>query len=100
MDQATRASSLLDRGKFKSLRQAAQATGVARSTLSDRRAGRNPRSHQRQPHARLEPEQASVLEQYIIDAQLQYAPVNSTQLGVVTEILARQKEPEAHLGKN
>jgi hypothetical protein len=70
MDQATRASNLLDKDKFKSLRQAAQSTGVAKSTLSDRRAGRNPQSHQRQPHARLEPEQADVLEQYIIDAQL------------------------------
>ena len=89
MDQATRASNLLNAGKFKSLRKAAAATGVAKSTLSDRRAGRNPQSSQRQPHARLWPEQANVLEKYIIDAQLQYAPVNNTQLGVIAEILAR-----------
>ena len=42
MDQATRAFNLLDVGKFKSLRKAADGTGVAKSTLSDRRAGRNP----------------------------------------------------------
>src|SRR5438874_2101165 len=100
MDQATRASNLLNAGKFKSLRKAAAATGVAKSTLSDRRAGRNPQSSQRQPHARLWPEQANVLERYIIDAQLQYVPVNNTQLGVVAEMLVRQKEPGAHFGKN
>ena len=100
MDQATRTSNLLNKGKFKSLRQAAVATGVAKSTLSDRRAGRNPRSSQRQPHARLYPEQANVLERYIVDAQLQYAPDNNSQLGVVAEMLARQKDPGARLGKN
>ena len=78
MDQATRASNLLNAGKFKSLRKAAAATGVAKSTLSDRRAGRNPQSSQRQPHARLWPEQANGLERYIIDAQLQYTPINNT----------------------
>ena len=56
MDQATRASNLLDAGKFKSIRKAAAATGAARSTVSDRRAGRNPQSSQRQPNARLWPE--------------------------------------------
>ena len=100
MDQATRASNLLDAGKFKSIRKAAAATGAARSTVSDRRAGRNPQSSQRQPNARLWPEQVNVLKQYIIDMQLQYAPVNNTQLGVVAEMLARQKEPGARLGKN
>ena len=32
--------------------------------------------------------------------QLQYAPVNNTQLDVVVEMLARQKEPGARFSKN
>ena len=100
MDQATRASNLLDAGKFKSIRKAAAATGAARSTVSDRRAGRNPQSSQRQLNARLWPEQVNVLKQYIINMQLQYVPVNNTQLGIITEILVYQKEPGVRLSKN
>ena len=89
MDQASRASRLFDNSKFKSLRQAARAIGVARSTVSDRRVGVQPQQQQRQPHARLERKQVEVLVQYIKDTQLQYAPVNTTQLAVVAQALVR-----------
>jgi len=40
MDQASRAARLVDRGQFKSIRQASQATHVARSTIQDQYVGR------------------------------------------------------------
>jgi hypothetical protein len=80
MDQASRAVRLADRGQFKSICQVSRAKDVARSTIQDRRAGR-------QPHGQE-------------DAQLQYAPVNHEQLHVVAEMLAQLNEPNAHLGQN
>jgi hypothetical protein len=88
MDQASRAVYLVDRGQFKSIRQVSRATDVARSTIQDRRAGRQPRG------------QEEVLAKYIQNTQLQYAPVNREQLHVVVEMLAQLNEPNARLGKN
>jgi hypothetical protein len=88
MDQASRAVRLVDRGQFKSIRQVSRATGAARSTVQDRRAGRQPRG------------QEEVLAKYIRDTQLQYAPVNREQLHVVAEMLAQLNEPNARLGKS
>jgi hypothetical protein len=88
MDQASRAVYLVDRGQFKSIRQISRATDVARSTIQDRRAGRQPRG------------QEEVLAKYIQNTQLQYAPVNREQLHVVVEMLAQLNEPNARLGKN
>jgi hypothetical protein len=87
MDQASRAVYLVDRGQFKSIRQVSRATDVARSTIQDRRAGRQPRG------------QEEVLAKYIQNTQLQYAPVNREQLHVVAEMLAQLNEPNARLGR-
>ena len=88
MDQASRAVRLLDRGQFKSIRQVSRATDTARSTVQDRRVGRQPRGQEEVKHARLTRYQEEVLAKYIRDTQLQYAPVNHEQLHVVAEMLA------------
>ena len=93
MDQASRAAHLVDRGQFKSIRQVSRATGAARTTVQDRRAGRQPRGQEEISHARLSRYQEEVLARYIRDTQLQYAPVNRGQLHVVAEMLAQLREP-------
>src|SRR3954453_6887135 len=100
MDQASRAVRLVDRDQFKSIRQVSRATGAARSTVQDRRTGRQPRGQEEVKHARLTRYQEEVLAKYIRDTQLQYAPVNREQLHVVAEMLAQLNEPNARLGKN
>ena len=65
MDQASRAVCLVDRGQFKSIRRASQAKDVARSTVQDRRAGRQPRGQEEVKHARLTRYQEEVLAKYI-----------------------------------
>jgi DDE superfamily endonuclease/Tc5 transposase DNA-binding domain len=100
MDQASRAVRLVDRGQFKSIRQVSKATGVARSTVQDRHAGRQPRGQEDVKHARLTRYQEEILAKYIQNTQLQYAPVNRQQLHVVAEMLAQLNEPNARLGKN
>ena len=100
MDQASRAARLVDRGQFNSIRQVARATDVARSTVQDRRAGRQPRGQEEIKHARLKRYQEDVLAKYIQNTQLQYAPVNREQLRVVAEMLAQLNEPNARLGKH
>jgi hypothetical protein len=100
MDQASRVARLIDRGQFQSTRQASRGTGVANSTLHDRRAGRQPRGQEAVKHARLTRYQEDILAKYIQNTQLQYTPVNRVQLHVVAEMLAQQNEPDARLGKN
>ena len=100
MDQASRAVRLVDRGQFKSIRQASRATYVARSIIQDRRAGRQPRGQEEVKHARLTRYQEEVLAKCIQNTQLQYAQVNREQLHVVAEMLAQLNEPNARLGKN
>src|SRR5271163_454577 len=100
MDQASRAVRLVDRGQFKSIRQVSRATDVARSTLQDRRTGRQPRGQEEVKHARLTRYQEQVLAKYIRDTQLQYAPVNREQLYVAAEMLTQLNEPNAHFRKN
>ncbi len=99
MDQASRAAHLVDRGQFKSIRQVSRVTGAARSTVRDRRAGRQPRGQEEVKHARLTRYQEGVLAKYIQDTQLQYTSVNREQLHVVAEMLAQLREPNARLGK-
>ena len=65
-------------GVYSSLRQTALATGVPRSTLGHRRAGRPPRGQIRVRSARLNSGQEEVLSRFIEDLQLQYAPINHT----------------------
>jgi hypothetical protein len=88
MDQASRAVRLVDRGQFKSIPQVSRAIDVARYTVRDRRAGRQPRGQEEVKHARLTRYQEEVLAKYIQNTQLQYAPVNRAQLHVVAEMLA------------
>lgn len=100
MDQASRAASLIQSGKYKSIRQAHLATGAPRSTIQYRLAGHEPRKKAPQKHRRLDPYQEEILVKYIQDTQLQYAPINYTQLAVVAQAMAQEKEPGARLGKN
>ena len=100
MDPASQVATLLDRGRFDSVRQASRTTNVPRSTIQDRRAGVRPRGRESQPHARLTRDQEDSLAAYIKDLQLQYAPVNHTQLAVIAQAMARQNEPNARLGVN
>jgi hypothetical protein len=100
MDQASRVVRVVDRGQFKSIRQVSRATGVARSTVQDRRAGRQPRGQEEVKHARLTRYQEEVLAKYLQNTQLQYAPVNREQLHVVAEMLAQLNEPNVRRGKN
>jgi Tc5 transposase DNA-binding domain len=100
MDTASRVVIRLDKGEFNSVKQAAKTTSVPRSTLRDRRAGIQPHGREEQPHARLTRDQEDSLAAYIRDLQLQYAPINQTQLAVVAQAMARQNEPNARLGVN
>jgi hypothetical protein len=72
----------------------------ARSTIQDRRAGRQSRGQEEVKHARLTRYQEDVWAKYIQNTRLQYAPVNCEQLYVVVEMLAQLNEPNACLGKN
>ena len=65
MDQASRAVRLIDRGQFKSIRQVSRAIDVAKSTIHDRHAGRQPRGQEKVKHARLTRYQEEVLAKYI-----------------------------------
>ena len=94
MDQASRAARLVDRGQFKSFRQVSKATHVARSTIQDRHAGRQPRGQEEVKHARLTRYQEEVLAKYIQNTQLQYALVNREQLRVVADMLTQFKRAQ------
>jgi Tc5 transposase DNA-binding domain len=100
MDQASRALSLLDKGRFKNINQTAWGTGVIRLTLGDRHAGKQPLGEHANKATRLTRYQEKGLAAYIQDLQLQYAPVNNIQLAQVATLLARQNEPNAVLGVN
>jgi hypothetical protein len=69
MDQATRASNLLNVGKFKSVRKVTAATGAVKSIVFDRHVGRTSQFSQCQSHTRLLLEQINILKQYIIDKE-------------------------------
>ena len=64
MDQASHAVRLVDRGQFKSIRQVSRPTGVAGSTVQDRRVGRQPRGQEEIKHARLTRYQEEILAKY------------------------------------
>jgi Tc5 transposase DNA-binding domain len=100
MNQASYTVRLINRGQFKSFRQVSRATDAVRSTIHDRRVGRQPRKQEKIKHARLTRYQEKVLAKYIQNTQLQYAPVNREQLHVVAKILAQLNNPNARLGKN
>src|SRR5271169_1208552 len=78
MDQASRAVRLVDRGQYKSIRQVCRVTDVARSTVQDRRAGRQPRGQEEVKHARLTRYQEEILAKYIQNTQLWLATSTST----------------------
>lgn len=100
MDPATRAITLYEEGKCKSLRAAAKAVGAARSTVQRRYAGMLPRHQTDYKLARLSRLQERVLVQYILDLQSQYQPPNQSQIHQMAVQLARKKEPNATLGVN
>ena len=78
MDQATRASNLLDAGKFQSLRKAATGIGVAKLILSDRRASRN-REHEAE-RSRAEAERAD-------REMIQWGAVKIANGGLVSQLV-------------
>jgi hypothetical protein len=99
MDAASAAVDDLVSGKYNSLRQAAKANNnCPPSTARDRYRGRLPHGQEAIPHARLTRYQEDILAAYIRDLQLQYAPVNNIQLGIVAQAMARQNHPHARLG--
>ena len=100
MDQASRAARLVDRGQFKSIRRVSRATDVARSTIQDRRAGRQPRGQEEVQTHSFDEISRGRLAKYIQNTQLQYPSVNREQLHVVAEMLAQLNEPNARLSKN
>jgi hypothetical protein len=65
-----------------------------------RRAGRPPRSQTTVRSARLTLRQEEIFARWITDLQLQYQPVNYTQLTKIAENLARENNPSRPLGKN
>jgi hypothetical protein len=75
-------------------------TGAPQSTVYHRRAGRPPRSQTTVRSARLTPRQEAIFARWITDLQLQYQPVNYTQLTKIAEKLARENDPSRPLGKN
>ena len=77
-------------GVYSSIRQTALATGIPRSTLGHRRAGRLLRSQIRVRNARLTSKQEDILYRFIEDLQLQYAPINHAQLRVIAANLAAE----------
>jgi DDE superfamily endonuclease/Tc5 transposase DNA-binding domain len=91
---------LTDEGVYDSIRQASRVTGAPRSTVGHRRAGRLPRSQITPRNARLTPRQEAIFTGWITDLQLQYKPVNYTQLAKIAENLARENYPSRPLGKN
>ena len=99
MDPASRAVTLHTQGKFKSLRQAAAALNVPKTTALRRKSGIPPRSLTTNGHARLTEIQERVLVAWIIDAQTQYRPPNQTLIRQVALLLARQNEPSVNLSK-
>jgi hypothetical protein len=91
---------LANEGVYDSIRQASLATGARRSTVGHRRAGRPPRSQITVRNARLTSKQETTLMRWITDLQLQYKPVNHTQLAKIAENLAHENDPSRPLGKN
>jgi Tc5 transposase DNA-binding domain len=85
---------------YGSIRQASRATGAPPSTVYHKRAGRQSRSQTTVRGARLTPRQEGILARWITDLQLQYQPVNYTQLAKIAENFARQNDPSRPLGKN
>jgi hypothetical protein len=65
----------LESGKYTSIRQAAQAYGVPRSTLANRQNGKPPRSVAHEQQQRLTPAQEEFFTEWILEQDLQgYAP--------------------------
>ena len=91
---------LAQEGFYQSIRQASRSTGAPQSTVYHRRAGRLPRSQTTVRSARLTPRQEAIFAAWITDLQLQYKPVNYTELAKIAENLARENGPSPPLGKN
>jgi hypothetical protein len=91
---------LADGDVYDSIRQASRATGAPRSTVGHRRAGRPPRSQIIVRNARLTSGQEITLSRWITDLQLQYKPVNHSQLTKIAENLAHENDLSRPLGKN
>ena len=91
---------LTDEGIYDSISQATRVTGAPRSTVYHRRAGRPPRSQINVRSTRLTLKQEAIFTRWITDLQLQYQPVNYTQLTKIAEKLAHQNDPSRPLGKN
>jgi hypothetical protein len=87
-------------GVYRSLRQASIANRLPRSTIGHRRAGRKPRAQIHVKSARLRSDQEDTLLRFIRDLQLQYTPINHTQIAVVAQHLADENRPGQTLGKN
>jgi transposase len=61
----------LESGKYTSIRQAAKAYNVPRSTLADRQHGKPPRSAAHEQQQRLTPAQEEFLTEWILEQDLQ-----------------------------
>ena len=101
MDNATAAANAFNSGAFRSNTQAARAhNNCPVSTVRSRLAGILPHNTTDVVTAQLTRYQEDILAGYIRDLQLQYAPVNNTQLALVAQGMARQNHPTARLGKH
>ena len=69
MDPVADVLSRVANGEFRSLRQAALATGIPKSTLSDRARGTVPRDQITLANSKLTKQQENILAYYIQDLQ-------------------------------
>jgi hypothetical protein len=89
----------LESGKYTSIRQAAKAYNIPRSTLANRQHGKPPRSVAHEQQQRLTPAQEEFLTEWILEQDLQgYTPSHTRIREMAARILRMNGDVEP-LGK-
>jgi helix-turn-helix, Psq domain/Tc5 transposase DNA-binding domain len=85
----------LESGKYTSIRQAAKAYNIPRSTLADRQHGKPPRSVAHEQQQRLTPAQEEFLTEWILEQDLQgYTPSHTRIREMAARILRMNGDVE------
>jgi hypothetical protein len=89
----------LESGKYTSIRQAAKAYDVPRSTLADRQHGKLPRSAAHEQQQRLTPTQEEFLTEWILEQDLQGCAPSHTRVREMAVRILRMNGDTGPLGK-
>ena len=90
----------LNQQKYRSIRQAARAHNIGKSTVAHRLQGRKPRALSHSSQQRLNPTQEIILVHWLEDLQRQILPSNHTTIRQIAVYILEENDDYKPLGKN